>query len=451
VISRAATLAGATLCLACSAVASPAAAEVILSPALTARSGVTVTMPPAGLSVEYPVIAQALGSGPCPPPALVSELLQLGSPPIELGGVSQDMTMPPGALPAGPPGSWEAAISYHLPTGFWSQMHCLLSASKDPLTVGLNMRLGSLAWATQMAGEAQAAATNGLTFSLGNEPDLYDLPNYASLDKPLPGAELAAANLYLQQAAYVRPALGSAAVIGPELSTPAHWRAQLPRVIAQLHPQTVGVHMYPLSVCRNAREATLSGLLSSRAANGPARLAWVVADARSAGLPAIVSEANSVSCGGRAGVSDTPAAAVWAVRFVLSALESGFQEVRFHSSGNPYDPFLVRGAEVLVRPLGRALAALNAWLPLGATLRTVQGAPGLLTSAVAQPGGGMVLILDNESGHARSATVRSARDVRETLVTASYGGLPSKLAHPTHGRLHISVPANSVVTILPTR
>ena len=38
-----------------------------------------------------------------------------------------------------------------------------------------------------MVAGAQSAATNGLDFSLGNEPDLYDLPNYSSLDKPQAG------------------------------------------------------------------------------------------------------------------------------------------------------------------------------------------------------------------------------------------------------------------------
>src|SRR4029077_9742992 len=111
--------------------------------------------------------------------------------------------------------------------------------------------------------------------------------------------------------------------------------------------------------CGSPRAVTIKGLLSSRAANAPARLAWVVADARAAGAPAIISEANSVSCGGLGGVSDSPATAVWAARFVLSALKTGFGEVRFHFSGGSYDPFVVQGAQVLTRPLESVLAGLN--------------------------------------------------------------------------------------------
>lgn len=420
--------------------------EVTLAPTLAAGPGVALTAPPVGLSIEYPVMAADLGAGECPPPALTAELLRLGSPPLQLAGVSQDLTAPSGAL-SGQPSSWETATLYSLPPAFWTQLHCLLSATRDPLTVGLNMRIGNLAWATQMAAGAQSAATNGLTFSLGNEPDLYGLPNYSSLDKPLPGAEGDEASLYLQLAAYLRPAVGAAAIIGPELSRPANWRAQLPRVIAQLHPQTVGVHLYPLTTCRSPREVTLGGLLSSQAADAPARLAWVVADARDDGLPAILSEANSASCGGRAGVSNSPAAAVWAVRFVLSALKTGFGEVRFHFSGNPYDPFIVSGAAVLARPLESALVALNQWLPVGASLRTLPGVRELVATAVRQPGGATVLILDNERARARPVVLRTVRGLRAQLLTAARAGLVGESLAPSHGRIRLTLAPNSVVAI----
>jgi hypothetical protein len=418
--------------------------EVALTPTLAAGPGVTVTMAPVGLSIEYPAMAQDLGGEPCPPSALAGELLRLGSPPVELAGVSQDMTAPSGARSA-PPTSWETAILYSLPSGFWSQLHCLLTAAKDPLTVGLNVRTGNLAWATQMVTEAQTAATSGLSFALGNEPDLYGLPNYSSLDKPRPDEEAATASLYLQLAAYLAPALGSAPVLGPELSRAADWRYQLPRVIAQLHAQTVGVHLYPLTACRG-RRVTMGGLLSSVVADSPARLAWVVADAQAAGLPAIISEANSASCGGFAGVSDSPGAAVWAARFVLSALKTGFREVRFHLSGDPYDPFIVRGGEISRRPLESALVALNQWLPVGSSLRTVPGVRELVASAVRQPGGGVTLILDNEQARARPVVLRTTHHVHIAVLSAARAGLAAQTLL-SGGRMKLSIARNSVVAI----
>ncbi len=417
--------------------------EVRLTPG--PPTGTRVTLAPVGLSLEYPLMAQDLGTGACPPPALVTELQRLGSPPLELAGQSQDFTVP-GEVPAGPPSSWEAVTSYPLPGAFWSQLHCLLGVARDPLTVGLNARIGQLSWAQQMVADAQGAATNGLDFSLGNEPDLYYLPDYTSLDKPQAGEEALAVNHYLQVASYLEQAIGQAPLIGPELSRPARWRASLPRVIATLHERTVGVHMYPLTTCRTPRAVTIRGLLSASVADAPRRLSWVVADANAAGAGAIISEANSASCGGKAGVSDSPAAAVWAVRFVLAALKTGFREVRFHFSGDPYDPFLLRGGEVATRPLEAALAALNQWLPVGSSLRTLAGVRGLVATAVDGTAAGRLLILDNEHPKGAPVVIRGAPSVRTQVLSATRGSLHEQRLS-SRARIKIDVAANSVVAV----
>ena len=409
--------------------------------------GVEVTMPPVGVSVEYPVMAADLGSGPCPPPALVAELVRLGSPPLSLAGVSQDLTVPSG-VSIGPPASWAAETLYSLPGGFWTRLHCLLSAARDPLTVGINAKTGELSWAAEMVAGAQSAATNGLSFSLGNEPDHYYLPNYSSLEQPQEGEEAIAVNLYLRVASYLRPALAGAALVGPELAGAASWRRELPRVIAQLQERSVGVHLYPLTACLSPRAVTVQGLLSAQAADGPRALAWVVADANRAGVPAIISEANSASCGGRIGVSDSPAAAVWAVRFVLSALKTGFREVGFHFSNDSYDPFVVRGNAVVVRPLESALVALNRWLPVGSSLETVHSTAGLLSTAVSAPAGGVRLILDNERGRAQKVTLHSTRSVRVEVLSAAAPGLRARTVPAAHRRVKLDVAPNSVVAVL---
>ncbi len=425
--------------------AKPAPApEVTLTAALGA--GAEVTMAPVGLSLEYPVMAADLGSGPCPPAALTAELLRLGSPPLALAGASQDETAPAGALGA-TPGSWETATLYSLPAAFWSQLHCLLSATADPLTVGINLRSGQLSWAAQMVAGAQSAATAGLDFSLGNEPDLYSLPNYSSLDRPQQGEETLAVNTYLQVAAYIQQALAGAPVIGPELARPAQWQHELPRVIETLHDHTVGVHMYPLSACASPRAVTLAGLLSAQAADAPQRLAWVVADALRAGVGAIISEANSASCGGETGVSDSPAAAVWAVRFVLAALETGFREVRFHFSGNPYDPFVVHGEQLQTRPLESAMAALNRWLPIGSSLSRLAGVRGLEATRLTTPAGAAMLVLDNESAQPRAVVLRGTPSVLAETFGPSRSGPQSTQLSATRGRIKLEVAANSVIAL----
>ena len=411
-----------------------------------AGASVPVSMAPVGLSVEYSVLAEDLGSGACPPQGLVEALTRLGDPPLALAGDSQDLTAPSGAL-AGVPSSWEAATLYGLPASFWSQLHCLLATTHEPLTAGLNAQRGQLAWAQQMVAGAESAATNGLSLSIGNEPDLYFLPDYSSLASRPGGEDVAAVNLYLQIAAYLRQATGTVPLIGPELASAAHWRGQLPRVISQLGLQTVGVHIYPLSACASSRAVTLQGLLSAYAANAPRKLAWVVADANAAGIPAIVSEANSASCGGVSGVSDRPAAGVWAARFVLSALKTGFREVRFHLSGSSYDPFVVRAGAVLERPLQKALVAVCQWLPVGSTLQSLAGAKNLLATAVTRPAGAPELILDNETSHRQTAPLRSSQPVLVEGLSPAYTGVRTTTLRPRHGRLKLRVSPGTVLVL----
>jgi hypothetical protein len=424
----------------------PPPPELALTPALTSGPGTPIGVAPVGLSIEYPVMAAALGTSGCPSPALIAELARLGSPPLQLAGQSQDFTVPATSAPAALQ-SWEEQTAYPLAGEFWTRLHCLLSATHEPLTVGLNVRTGLLSWAQQMAAGASAAATGGLDFSLGNEPDLYYLPDYYALDKPQAGEEALAVNTYLRAVSALRGAIGSSPLVGPELSGPSRWRASLPRVLATLGMRTLGVHLYPLSVCRTPRAATIGGLLAESVGDAPSRLAWVVADARAAGAQAVITEANSVSCGGKVGVSDSPASAVWAVRFVLSALRTGFGEVRFHFSGNPYDPFYLRGAEVLRRPLEGAMTALNQWLPMGSTFRSVAGLGGLTATAIAAPGAQPLVVLDNGARKARTLVLREALAIGTQTFSAN-GARPT--LHPLKGaghRVQVAIPANTVLAV----
>lgn len=448
------TLVGASAASSALAAATPRAPaggtpSLSVTPSLLAAPGISTTMAPAGISVEYPVLANWMGGAECPPPALVSELRRLGSPPIEVAGNSQDMTAPAGAL-ASPQTNWERATLYQLPAGFWTQLHCLLASSPDAMTVGLNMRRGEPAWAQRLASEA-LAADPAVSFSLSNEPDLYRLPNYAALTRPLPEEEAQAVALYTRLAGELRTATANAPVIAPEVAHPPAWRHSFGRLLATVHPQTVGVHLYPLSTCLGPHAVTINGVLSESAAQSPARLAWVVSAASAVGAPAVISEANSASCGGQPGVSNSPAAAVWAVRFVLSALHTGFREVRFHSSGNAYDPFLVSGGVVTPRPLEAALVALNSWMPTGSTVASVHSAGALRVTLIRRPGtAAPLLVLDNESTAPQPLSLRWSALLHAESINARLGGVHPGLLRASHGQTSVSVPAQSVLAVSPS-
>ncbi len=164
-------------------------------------------------------MAADLGAGACPPPALAAELQRLGSPRLALGGQSQDFTSP---VPAsGAPSNWETLTTYSLPAPFWSQLHCLLGATNEPLTVGLNARIGQLGWAEAMVAGAQQAATAGAAV-LDRQRARPLLPARTTSRSPSPSRakkrkEVA---LYLQAAGYLRAALGSEAADRPRTRQP---------------------------------------------------------------------------------------------------------------------------------------------------------------------------------------------------------------------------------------
>jgi len=55
------------------------------------------------------------------------------------------------------------------------------------------------------------------------------------------------------------------------------------------------------------------------------------ASGRANGVTVRLGETNNVACAGRVGVSDTFAAALWALRYMLAAARSGIAGVNFHT------------------------------------------------------------------------------------------------------------------------
>ena len=218
-------------------------------------------------------------------------------------------------------------------------------------------------------------------------------------------------------------------------------------MIAEVHAQLVGVHLYPLSDCGSPAAVTVPRLLSVESADAPETLAWVVSAANGAGLPAIISEANSAACGGKAGVSDAPPSAVWAVRFVLSALKTGFREVRFHLSGGPYDPFVMRGTQVSDAPArGRARRA-QPLVPGRLHARAPFRAPraSLATAGHRRP---VQLILDNEHARAQTVTLPFSSDVQAEVLLSTRRGFAHVVLPARHGSVKVKILPESIVAIL---
>jgi hypothetical protein len=414
------------------AAAPPPPALAIGAPAGPA---ITIGPHPIGLSIEYPLLEHDLGRGPCPPAALVETVAALGSPTLRIGGDSQDETAPAGT-------ATHSGLS-DLPANFWTQVGCLERETAIPVVVGLNLAWGKPAWAAELAAGARAVIPlSRLSFELGNEPDAYGVPvawwnGRALVDHRMPW------RIYLSRARALEAALGPGASIeGPDFAS-GRWTARVPALARTLHLRSIDAHYYPLEGCAGHDDASIAALLSRQIQTKLDERVHIVLDARAAGVPAVISEANSVSCGGAPGVSDQPAAAVWAVRMIVTALRDGFASVRFHSSGAPYDPFVVNGASVTARPLYAGLRAAAGLLVPGGVLRAIADARALDGVAITDPDGTRTVLLSNYGARARWVALRTAQRVRLLSVLARPPVVASVSVAPDGRWLRAKLPPDS--------
>jgi hypothetical protein len=387
---------------------------------------------------------KALGAGPCPTPALVAMLKSLGSPTVRIGGDSQDL--------AGP----TAAYHYFIGPSFWTTLGCLARESGSPIVVGLNFAEGPAADVQTTIAEAEQAIPPALlSFSLGNEPDLYGfshiLPNEPGFTvpayRPAPWTAGELANEWTSR----RAQLGAIPMEGPDLAG-IGWRETMGPALERTPPVAMTVHAYPTAACgTGAAPTTAARLLTKHASVGLVeKYAWLLAAAKAAGRPAIISESNSGSCGGRPGVSDEPVAGVWAARYVVAAMLAGWTQVRFHNAGTSYDAFaLEAGGGVTARPLGDALLFLHRWIPVPSRVRSASQSPDILAAKVSV-GGRASLIASSflaKPTPFEIAVPGEARRLRtDTISTASAIERDGSLAVHAH-RARLMLAPNTVVAI----
>lgn len=409
--------------------------------ALAAPAGpmVTIAADPIGLSIEYPLLERDLGRGRCPPAAFVAAVRGLGAPTLRIGGDSQDEVAPAGSAPL--PGVRD------LNAKLWTQLGCLERETAVGVVVGLNLASGQPAWGAELAAQARAVIPSArLSFELGNEPDIYGLRVRWWNGRALVASAMPWPT-YLARAKLLAARLpAGSAIEGPDLAS-GRWVAAVPALARTLHLRTIDAHFYPLDGCRDPAAVTAANLLSRRIQAKLDERVRLARDAHAAGLEAVISEANSVSCGGVAGVSDEPATAVWGVRTVITALRDGFASVRFHSSGGPYDPFVVLSGRVVVRPLYLGLRALAALLARGERLRAIPNGAGLDAVALKRPGGARTTVLSNYGATVRWVTLEASAPVRVLAVIARTPTLQRWQVAPSGGRVRVALPADSVVAI----
>ncbi len=215
------------------------------------------------------------------------------------------------------------------------------------LILDLNLVTGSSPKAARWARAARRDLPRRsiIGFEIGNEPDIYDRWSWVQqLGRPRTPApflprRLSAATYLADFRAYAHALVRVAPripLVGPALANPQtnfNWLAGL---ITGAHPGLglVSAHRYPYSACvRHTSRVypSIAKMLSENATVGLARTVIPsVRLAERAGLPFRLTEINSVTCGGVAGISDTFATALWAPDALFELMKVGVDGANVH-------------------------------------------------------------------------------------------------------------------------
>jgi hypothetical protein len=348
------------------AIAPVAAAQVTVAP----RAAQT-PVPPSylGLSTEYWALPLWAHEMPLLERAL-SLMRVRGDGPflVRIGGDSADHSIwDPSAAPLPP---W----AFTLVPGWLRQARALVRHAGTRVILDLNLITDTPSAAAQWARAAQAALPrHGLAaFEVGNEPDIYSRADWRAIiaGRRLEGRggvpslpdTLTAADYVRHFRAYAH-ALDQVAphvpLAGPALANPLHHMRWV-RALIEGAPRSLGlvtIHRYPYTGCLGRRDtrsyATIGRVLSPAASTGMAAGLRPLADAaHDAGLPLRLTELNSVNCGGRPGVSDSFATALWAPDALFALMRAGVDGVNIHVRADAVNAAFSLGPEGLqARPL----------------------------------------------------------------------------------------------------
>jgi hypothetical protein len=398
-----------------------------------------------GLSMEYPTIEAYAGQDPLAVnpvfEQLVRNLAPGQRPVLRIGGDTTDWTWLPVRGMRRPP--W---VKFDLTQNWLQVTRALARAVSAHLILSINLEANS-----QIVAGAEARALLGTigrgsieAFELGNEPELYPTGSwYRTPDghhvtgRPR-GYNFAALT---RDYSHIARSLPRIPLAGPSTGGRPAWTRPLARFLkAEPRVGVVTMHRYGLDRCeRSDPIPTIAGLMSVAAERGTA--SSVASSAKIAhrdGIPLRIEELNAVSCGGQRGVSDTFAAALWALDTLFEAARVGVDGVNIHTRPKGLNSLFsvqVRngGWRASVRPEYYGLMMFAQAVPAGSRLLQISGASDagrIHTWAILAPDGQVrVVFINQDPAHARVVSAR--------IPAARGPGMLERLAarniHATHG------------------
>jgi hypothetical protein len=269
------------------------------------------------------------------------------------------------------------------------------------LTVGMAHYEPTTA-AREVAAAHRALGPYLAAVEIGNEPNSYGSHGFRELPWLAQGYE-EQASAYRETIETLTPGVP---IAGPDVSGSgafSEWGEE--EALAQ-SPVLLTGHHYPLG-CAQTPPPSIETLLSS-AGRGAAALSLASYMAVSAlrDIPLRIDEANTVSCGGVAGISDTFASALWATGYITQAMAAGTAGINLQ--GNPTncvgytplcapDPTALAQGNLRAQPEWYALLLTRALIgdrPLPTTI-SAEGSPNIVAAGFSGPGHSLKVVLCN--------------------------------------------------------
>jgi hypothetical protein len=364
-----------------------------------------------GIATEIDTIPDLSGSVADPDTPLLHLLRNLspGAPLLlRLGGTSGDDSWWP------IPGINERYL-YALTPQWGADVRALLEALGAKAILGVTLKVdpkinAKIASAEVADFDRYVGASLIDDFELGNEPEFYPLDvvtgrvrgHYTFAD-------------YGKKFSNVASVLGGAPLAGPGSGSP-HWLPKLGTILSDMPSRLklATVHAYAMKNCSRITHLSVSEFFARASIHGLAdSIHATVKAAAIHGKPLRVDEINGVSCGGKAGLSNSFAEALWALNVLPALWQAGVQGVNFQTVVNSREHIQMNFNQMIT-----AKPSASGW--------SVSVEPeyyGLLTFAGAAPAGSHLLRISNPGlAHFYQFAVR-APDGSERVVLTNVGSV----------------------------
>ncbi len=259
--------------------------------------------------------------------------------------------------------------AYLLTPRWFAQTRQLVDRTGARLILDLNTITGTLSDAEGLVRAAESRLPRGsiIGFEIGNESDLYlrdywlDTIEHPWADSAVAPPAITASDYAKQFVAYgvaVRKIAPGVPLLGPTIGNSLYSAKWIKTLLADPHPglRVVSGHWYPYSGCAVPGRPSypsiaklMNGTVAARMARG---MEPVIRRVHRMGLQFRLTELNSVTCGGLAGVSNTFATALWTPDAMFRLLGAGVDGINVHVREDAINQaFALRRFGLLARPL----------------------------------------------------------------------------------------------------